>query len=197
MRRPHLLNADIEPWCFQVEAYPGESFGHFLARFRRANTVTSKGLAAVLGLSPVLVARWEIPSMSQSPAEEHLTALSNLTGVAVQGLRAMLPPGRSQMYLGTRLCGVCYAETGAHLVAWQIEAQPFCERHGLKLLLACPKCGTGFPTPARWELGVCESCLLAFAEMGACQKLRQEVVPAVLLQEPPLAKKRPGRPRRC
>jgi transcriptional regulator with XRE-family HTH domain len=166
----------IEPWCFRVEAQPGESFGHFLARFRRANTVTTRNMATVLGVPANLVARWEVPSMGQLPTEEHLLRLSQLTGVAVEHLRAMLSVDRSDRHLGTRLCSMCYAEVAVHLVVWQLKSRPWCERHAIQLLSACPQCGTGFTTPSHWEVGACSECLLPYAAMSVYQQLYQEVV---------------------
>lgn len=34
-----------EGWVFRVKAYPGESLGHFLGKFRRANDLSHKILA--------------------------------------------------------------------------------------------------------------------------------------------------------
>jgi hypothetical protein len=177
----------IEPWCFQVEAHPGESFGHFLGRFRRANAVTSKGLAAVLDLQAALVAQWEIPSMGRTPTEENLSSLSHLCGVSVDILRTMRPAQRSELHLGTRLCGMCYAQTPVHLVAWQSKAKPFCERHKRQLLSACPGCGKGFPTPSRWEMGACWECLLPYEAMGTYQQPHQEVPVVVAKAESQVA----------
>jgi hypothetical protein len=39
----------IEPWLFQVSAHRGESFGHFLSRFRRANYLSRCQLSVMLG----------------------------------------------------------------------------------------------------------------------------------------------------
>jgi transcriptional regulator with XRE-family HTH domain len=162
-------SAQIEPWCFQVSVHSGESFGHFLARFRRANRITSKGLAHVLGLAASSVVRWEIPSMGQPPTEDHLQLISQLTNVAVDELRTMLPAKRPDLLLRTRLCAACYAEVPAHLSVWQLVRTGTCERHELELLSACPVCRTGFPLPSRWESGVCEECLLPFSAMGLHQ----------------------------
>ena len=39
-------------------------------------------------------------------------------------------------------------------------------RHQVKLLSECPRCQTGFRTPALWSEGCCEKCGLTFKEMG-------------------------------
>nr|WP_290225285.1 hypothetical protein [Trichocoleus desertorum] len=36
---------ESESWVFRVKAYEGESLGHFLGRFRRANELSHKAIA--------------------------------------------------------------------------------------------------------------------------------------------------------
>lgn len=158
------------PWVFRVQPYPGESFGHFLSRFRRANQLSSKGLARVLGLTEKTVAFWEVPSRSRPPNYQQLSHLAPLVGLDIEHLAAMLPPPRSQMYLATRLCAVCYREAPAHKVAWQLVANPNCDRHQLSLLSACPICGACFELPALWEKGCCRECGKPFAQMVTYQR---------------------------
>ncbi|TFI51126.1 hypothetical protein BLD44_027705 [Mastigocladus laminosus UU774] len=137
---------EIQPWVFYVQAYPQESFGHFLGRFRRANYLSSKTLAEHLGIRYEWVAAWEVPSRRRNPTELQLIALSKLVGIDPKQLQQMLPP--QQLHLATRLCPACYLEAPVHLVAWQQTGVDICDRHQMPLLSACPVCGTGFRTPA-------------------------------------------------
>ncbi len=51
-----------ESWVFRVIADKGESLGHFLGRFRRANQLSHKAIAEHLGVCVAWVQDWEIPS---------------------------------------------------------------------------------------------------------------------------------------
>lgn len=157
-----------ESWVFRVEAHSGESLGHFLGRFRRANQLSHKAIADHLGVRVEWVQAWEAPSRRRNPAPLELIALSKLTDVEPKQLAKMLPT--EPLHLQTRLCAVCYAETPVHRVAWQRAKTNRCDRHRLHLLSACPQCGTGFRTPALWSDGCCECCGLSFAQMATLQQ---------------------------
>jgi hypothetical protein len=45
-----MKTGEINPSSFQVESYPGESLSNFLGRFRRANDLTTTGLAKAAGV---------------------------------------------------------------------------------------------------------------------------------------------------
>jgi hypothetical protein len=62
------LTDEIQPWLFPVEPLEGESFSHFLGRFRRRNHLTPSALGQLAGLgrwwrdgkvSPQSVSEWE------------------------------------------------------------------------------------------------------------------------------------------
>jgi len=40
VKKDESIDQSQQPWLFQVEPYPEESFGHFLGRFRRANLLS-------------------------------------------------------------------------------------------------------------------------------------------------------------
>lgn len=70
-----------ESWVFRVTAYRGESLGHFLGRFRRANGLSHKVIAEHLGVRVAWVQDWEIPSRRRNPTELQCIALSKLVEV--------------------------------------------------------------------------------------------------------------------
>lgn len=157
-----------ESWVFRVEAHRGESLGHFLGRFRRANQLSYKAIAAHLGIRVEWVMAWEAPSRRRNPTSLQLIALSKLTDVEPKQLSAMLPP--EPLHLQTRLCAACYAEMPVHRSTWQRAKTNRCDRHRLRLLSACPECGTGFRTPALWSDDCCEYCGLPFSQMVTLQQ---------------------------
>jgi TniQ/Helix-turn-helix domain len=152
-----------ESWVFRVVAQPGESFGHYLGRFRRANGLSHKALADHLGIRVEWVRDWEMPSRRRNPTSLQIVALSKLVEVDCQQLSKMLPPAR--LHLQTRLCGLCYVETGVHQAVWQRTGKVRCDRHRVRLLSECPVCGTGFRIPALWEEERCEGCGLGLGVM--------------------------------
>lgn len=70
-----------EGWVFRVKAYNGESLGHFLGRFRRANQLSHKAIADHLGIRVEWVMAWEAPSRRRNPTPLQLIALSKLVDV--------------------------------------------------------------------------------------------------------------------
>lgn len=161
-----------ESWVFRVEAQEGESLGHFLGRFRRANHLSHKAIAEHLGVRVEWVQDWDAPSRRRNPTSLQLIALSKLVEVEPKQLAKMLPPDR--LHLQTRLCATCYAQTPVHRAVWQQAGKGVCDRHRLRLLSTCPVCNMGFQTPALWNRdGVsgecCESCGLAFNLMPPYQ----------------------------
>jgi transcriptional regulator with XRE-family HTH domain len=162
---------ESEGWVFRVEVHKGESLGHFLGRFRRANQLSHKALAEHLGIRVEWVQAWEMPSRRRNPTPLQLIALSKLTDVELKQLAKMLPP--EPLHLKTRLCAACYAKTPVHLQTWQRLKTGRCDRHFLRLLSACPVCNSGFRTPALWEDECCEHCGLAFSQMQSYQQPSQ------------------------
>lgn len=158
---------DTDSWVFRVKAEAGESLGHYLGRFRRANHLSHRVIAEHLGIGVSWVEDWETPSRRRNPTELQLMAVSKLVEVAPKQLAKMLPP--TLLHLQTRLCAACYAETPVHQAVWQRAEKTECDRHGLNLLLACPACETGFHTPALWDDGCCEECGLRFSQMQGSQ----------------------------
>lgn len=68
----------------------------------------------------------------------------------------MLPPaGVGMNHSPIRLCGACYAQEPCHRIEWQFKATTGCDRHQLRLLSECPKCGARFAIPAKWVEGAC------------------------------------------
>jgi hypothetical protein len=173
-----------ESWVFRVTAHPGESLGHFLGRFRRANVLSHKNLAKHLGIPVEWVEAWESPSRRRNPTPLQRMALSKLTDIGPERLVEMLPP--EPLHLQTRLCAVCYAKTPVHRAAWQKGGEDLCEncawsdegdaRHAFHLLSACPVCKTDFRTPALWEDGSCEKCGLAFSQMQDYQSSSRDMI---------------------
>ncbi len=157
-----------ETWVFRVKAEAGESLGHYLGRFRRANYLSYKALAEHLGVRVEWVQAWETPSRRRNPSALQLVALSKLVEVEVKQLRKMLPPAR--LHLPTRLCGACYREVPIHQAVWQEVGRTDCLAHSLVLLSECPVCGTGFRTPALWSDEHCERCQTAYGEMATYQQ---------------------------
>lgn len=172
-----------ESWVFRVTAYPGESLGHFLGRFRRANELSHKAVAEHLGVCVAWVQDWEVPSRRRNPTELQRIALSKLVEVEPKQLAKMLPP--NHLHLQTRLCAACYAENAVHRAAWQRAGKSVCERHALRLLSACPVCETGFRTPALWDDEGCEHCGLLFSQMQSYQHSSWR------LQRPPVGSPNP------
>ncbi len=166
-----MVDSGIQPWLFQVEPHEGESFSHFLGRFRRPNHLTPSGLGKLAGIGAV-VARWERFHLNPPPTDRELKALAAIVGVSPERLSAMLSPKDTGMqWTPIRLCGACYGETPCHKIEWQFKSVWKCDRHQLKLLSKCPKCGAPFKIPALWEEGTCQRCQLRFLEMAQYQKL--------------------------
>lgn len=157
-----------DSWVYRVVPVPGESLGHFIGRFRRANQLSHRAIADHLGVRVSWVEDWERPSMRRNPTELQRIALSKLVEVEPKQLVRMLPPAR--LHLQTRLCAACYEETPVHLVNWQREGKGVCDRHALRLLSACPICGAGFRLPALWEDECCDQCGLRFSQMRMYQQ---------------------------
>jgi hypothetical protein len=116
-----------EGWVFWVKAYQGESLGHFLGKFRRANDLSHKILADHLGIRVEWVIAWESPSRWRNPTSLQLIALSKLVDIAPQQLAEMLPP--EPLELKTRLCAACYAEQPFHRTQWQEVETEECTHH--------------------------------------------------------------------
>ena len=154
---------ESQSWVFRVKAHEGESFGHFMGRFRRANDLSHKAIAEHLGIRVEWVQAWDSPSRRRNPTPLQLIALSKLVEVEPEQLALMLPP--ESLHLQTRLCPACYAGVLVHRSDWQRVNVAQCDRHSLKLLSACSKCGASFRTPALWEDVACEGCGLPFAQM--------------------------------
>ncbi len=154
---------ECDSWVFRVNAYEGESLGHFLGRFRRANALSHKAMADHLGIRVEWVKAWDSPSLRRNPTNLQLLALSKLVDVECEQLTTMVPS--PELHLQTRLCPACYAETPIHRAAWQEAGVECCDRHPLRLLSSCPVCKTGFRTPALWDDDRCESCRFPFSQM--------------------------------
>lgn len=163
-------NTSLQPWLFQVQPYPEESFSHFLGRFRRANRLSSAHLSAMLNQREYAVSYWETPSRRRQPDSAALQHLSQLTGVAVERLSMMRSPRGVQLHLPTRLCAYCYVESPHHRLSWQIADCSHCEIHKRKLLEVCPKCRKTFQLPSYWQSGTCDRCHFPFQKMSAAQK---------------------------
>ena len=160
-------SSPMQPWLFQVQPYPEESFGHFLGRFRRANRLSSAHLSAMLKQRPYAVSYWETPSRRRQPDTLALQHLSQLIGVTVERLNLMRSPPGTQLHKLTRLCADCYTEEPYHKLTWQVATQPRCKLHHQRLLGACPRCSSAFRLPSYWQIGECDHCHLPFQEMRA------------------------------
>lgn len=96
---------ETQSWIFRVKTEKGESLGHYLGRFRRANKLSHQAIAQHLGIRVEWVQAWESPSRRRNPTELQLIALSKLVEVEPKQLTLMLPPTR--LHLPTRLCAAC------------------------------------------------------------------------------------------
>jgi transcriptional regulator with XRE-family HTH domain len=152
-------------WLFQVAPEVGESFDHYLGRFRRANCLSRAGLAELMAIETLTVRGWETPSLDRPPRAENLKKVAELMRVSEAELLVMLPVARSELHLETRLCPLCYDEMPIHQNQWQRATVDQCDRHNHPLLRSCPACGSGFRLPALWESGCCERCWLPFRDM--------------------------------
>ena len=158
-----MSSATNQGWVLQVVPGPGESLGHYLSRFRRANYLSCKTLGEELEVPTKIFSDWEVPSRRRVPDAAQLERLSQLVGISPDRLRQMFP--LAPMHLQTRLCPACYTEAPVHRVSWQQKGVDQCDRHKLVLLSACPTCGTGFRTPALWNNEPCQGCGLPFEQM--------------------------------
>jgi transcriptional regulator with XRE-family HTH domain len=119
---------DTQGWLFQLAPEVGESFDHYLGRFRRANCLSRAGLAELMAVETLTVRGWETPSLDRPPRAEHLKKIADLMRVAEADLRVMLPVGRSELHLETRLCPFCYGEMPIHQNQWQRAKVDQCDR---------------------------------------------------------------------
>lgn len=159
-----------KPWFFQVEPLEGESFSHFLGRFRRENYLTSNQLGQLTGLGAV-ISRWEKLYLNPFPTQQQLEALADVVSVKADRLTQLLPQKDVTMKpRPIRLCGACYHESPCHRIEWQFKDKMKCDRHQLRLLTKCTNCETPFPIPADWVQGECPHCFLAFATMAKRQR---------------------------
>lgn len=152
-------------WLFQLAPILGESLGHYLGRFRRANCLSQSALAELVLIEVRVLRGLETPSLGQPLAREQLNRLSSFLRLSETELSAMLPPARSQLHLTTRLCPQCYANKPIHRQEWQRTGVEQCDHHNAPLLTACPACRATFRLPALWENGCCECCWLPFHQM--------------------------------
>lgn len=159
----------IQPWLFQVEPYAGESFGHYLGRFRRVNVLSRSQLSVLLGVGYATVSYWEAPSRRRIPEGEEKQRLAKVLGIEIERLNAMWLPKGVPLHLPTRLCAHCYDTVPCHQVIWQSANTSHCVLHQRRLLSACPRCQGVFRLPCYWWDGQCEQCEqcgLPFTEMG-------------------------------
>lgn len=152
-------------WIFRLAPIEGESLGHYLGRFRRANCLSQSALAELVLIDARLLRGLEMPSLGQQLNAEQLKKLSYFLGFSETQLAAMLPLVRSQLHLATRLCPKCYTDEPIHRREWQRAGVEQCDRHNVPLLTACPACRTTFRLPALWENGCCDRCWLPFPQM--------------------------------
>lgn len=160
-----IIDPFNDGWMFQIAPMPGESLGHYLGRFRRANCLSQSALAELVLIDARLLRGLEMPSLGQPLTTEQLKKLCSFLRLSEAQLAAMLPPVRSHLHLATRLCPECYADALIHRREWQCAGVKQCDRHDTPLLTACPACGTVFRVPALWESGCCERCWLPFQQM--------------------------------
>ncbi len=168
-----------EGWIFQITPMPGESIGHYLGRFRRANCLTQSGLAELVSIEVRLLRGLEMPSMGQPLNAAQVEKLTALLGLSELQLSEMLPQARSQLYLATRLCSKCYGEMPIHQNDWQRAVIAQCARHQHPFLTACPACHTALRRPALWENGCCEQCWLPFQQMHPSDSARNHLIKSI------------------
>jgi hypothetical protein len=86
------LTDELQPWLFPVEPLEGESFSHFLSRFRRRNHLTPSALGQLAGIG-----RWQrfhlnpFPSAKETVASNLELSTSGLRPSATGGLLACFP----------------------------------------------------------------------------------------------------------
>lgn len=167
-------DAEGAGWVFQIAPEPGESFGHYLGRFRRANCLSRSGLAAWMNTDERTVRGWEMPSWGQPPNALQLVNVASLLGLSVPQLVAMLPDERVKTEMATRLCPACYADTPIHQQNWQRAELTQCAAHEQPFLTACSGCGAVFRVPALWENGCCDRCWLPFGVMECLRSTQMD-----------------------
>jgi hypothetical protein len=156
------LTDEIQPWLFPVEPLEGESFSHFLGRFRRRNHLTPSALGQLAGIGAV-VARWERFHLNPFPSDKELEGLAKVVGVEHRGCgKCCQPQGVGMKCDPIRLCGACYAESPCHRMEWQFKSTAGCETHQLRLLSKCPGVGRGlrFRRCGRMGVAIAVGCLL-------------------------------------
>lgn len=110
-------------------------------------------------------------SFNPRPSQQELEAIASVVEVDAHTLAEMLPPaGVGMQHEPIRLCAACYAETPCHRIEWQFKETGGCDRHNLRLLSKCPKCGARFKIPALWEEGLCKRCFTEFGNVAQFQK---------------------------
>jgi hypothetical protein len=160
-----------------LEPYAGESFSHYLGRFRRLKSTgapSATALAQMVGID-VVTAQWEQGFFNPFPTTEQLITLGTVIELSLDQLTQMLQPeGVTLDPRPIRLCGACYAECPYHRIEWQFKSKlsPRCDRHKLKLLMKCPGCETLFPPPSLWVEGRCQNkkCGMRYSRMAKHQK---------------------------
>ncbi len=164
------MDLGLQPFL-TAAPYEGESLSHFLGRIRRVNHLTPNGLGKLAGIGAV-VARWERFHLNPYPTHAQFEKLGQLLGIESKRLWAMLPAqGEAMQFEPIRLCGACYGESPCYRIEWQYQSVWKCDRHQLKLLSTCPKCGAKFKSPASWEEGRCSRCHSDFEMLAGFQKL--------------------------
>jgi transcriptional regulator with XRE-family HTH domain len=79
-------------WMFQITAIPGESLGHYLGRFRRANCLSQSGLAELVLIDVQLLRGLEKPSFGQLLSANQLKRLCSFLGLTETQFLEMMPP---------------------------------------------------------------------------------------------------------
>jgi hypothetical protein len=123
---------------------------------QRRNHLSSSALGNLAGIGAV-ISRWEKFRFNPFPSEQELRALGELLGLDLAQLQLMLPPlGVGMKSEPIRLCGACYGESPCHQIKWQFKTTGGCDKHQLRLLSKCPRCGKRFNFPSLWEFGQCD-----------------------------------------
>jgi len=141
---------DHRSLAVKLDPRAGESLLGYIARLEEANIYQPGWLPRDLGLF----------GYSTSVNDGAITALSQMTDVAVNALRLMNVNIRAKespflghkivpsllMHKGRRLCMECIREDCIHLNIWNFLPIYFCQKHLVPLISMCPQCSV----PLMW-----------------------------------------------
>jgi hypothetical protein len=164
------IGEDSTPWFNTIEPKAEESIASFLIRFRNAeaNRISSATRLGEIVGADTPIHCWEKLFFSKRPKQEQLEALSRITRVEVDRLRAMFPAeDKKSRPAPIRICAACCEEESYHRIVWQYTPIQKCEHHKIALLIKCPNCEQSFSiSELLGEAKGCRKCGMRFSSMA-------------------------------